>query len=322
MANTVLEQLLDLAKPKVDQAEVYFLSSEATPIEFENNNLKSLQTKAKQGVALRVIKNGKLGFASSTDLNRLDDLIDAAVQTAEIGDPVDFEFAANYHHSSPQTDYTPPTTQEFVELGHSLIEKVHNYNSEILVSADFNIRNQSVQIATSQDVFAEQSGQTLSGVLGGNLVQGEDFLDIYTFDIARDRSIDSDRLLSDLLEKYRLAEQQASISSGSFPVLFTPRAVATILGGLFRTVLSGRAVVQKASPLSDKLGQTLFDSRLSLSENPTIGPSACDFDDEGTPTTQKTFIDKGTIQGFYWDRNWAVRGQVEPTGNGFRGGLS
>ncbi|ERT08714.1 modulator of DNA gyrase family protein [Lyngbya aestuarii BL J] len=322
MVNLLLEQLLGQATQKVDAAEVYFLSSEDTPIEFENNRLKSLQTKAKQGVALRVIHNGKLGFASSTDLTRLDDLIDAAIQTAEIGDPVEFEFAANYHHSRPKTSYTPPTTQELVELGHSLIDKIHHYNSEILVNVDFHVRTQVVQIATSQDVFAEQSSQILSGSLGGNLVRGEDFLEIYTYDIARDRLIESDRLVEDLIQKYRLAEQKATISSGSFPVLFTPRAVAMVLGRLFKTVLSGQTVVQKSSPLSDKLGQTLFDPRFSLSEDPQFGPGACDFDDEGTPTTSKTLIDNGTVQGFYWDRKWAVRGQVQPTGNGFRGGLS
>jgi PmbA protein len=322
MVNSIVEQLLEQTRQKVEAAEVYFLSSQDTPIEFENNRLKSLQTKAKQGVALRVIHNGKLGFASSTDLTRLDDLIDAAIQTAEIGDPVDFELAANYHQSSPKTSYIPPTTQDLVELGHSLIEKVHNYNSEILVNVGFHVRTQQVQIATNQDVFAEQSSQIITGSLGGNLVRGEDFLEISSFDIARDRSLDSDRLLSELIEKYRLAEQKATISSGTFPVLFTPRAVAMVLGRLFKTVLSGQAIVQKSSPLSDKLGQTLFDPRFTLYEDPKFGPSACEFDDEGTPTTQKILIDKGTVQGFYWDRQWAVRGQVEPTGNGFRGGLS
>ncbi|WP_413160936.1 TldD/PmbA family protein [Capilliphycus salinus ALCB114379] len=322
MVNSILEQLLERATPKVDAAEVYFLSSQDTPIQFENNRLKSLQTKAKQGVALRVISNGKLGFASSTDLTRLDDLIEAAIQTAEIADPVEFEFAKNYHHSTPKTSYTFPTTQELVELGQSLIEQVHNYNSEILVNVDFEIETEFIQIATTDDVFAEQSHQILSGSLGGNLVRGEDFLEIYTYDIAGDRPLDSEKLLSDLIQKYQLAEQKATISSGSFPVLFTPRAVAMVLGRLFKTVLSGQAVVQKSSPLSDKLGQTLFDSRLTLLEDPQLGPNACDFDDEGTPTTRKTLIDKGTVQGFYWDRQWAVRGQVEPTGNGFRGGLS
>jgi PmbA protein len=69
VSDSKLEQILELAASKVDAAEVYYLSSQDTPIEFENNRLKSLQTKAVQGVALRVIHNGRLGFASSTDLS-------------------------------------------------------------------------------------------------------------------------------------------------------------------------------------------------------------------------------------------------------------
>jgi len=94
------------------------------------------------------------------------------------------------------------------------------------------------------------------------------------------------------------------------------------LGSLFSTIFSGQAVVQKSSPLGDKIGETLFDERVTLFEDPTMGPSACPFDDEGTPTHEKILIDQGTVQGFYWDRRWATRAGVESTGNGFRGGLS
>jgi PmbA protein len=101
-------------------------------------------------------------------------------------------------------------------------------------------------------------------------------------------------------------------------------------GSLFSSVLSGQSVVQKASPLADKMGETLFDHRLTLFEDPSLGVGACSFDDEGTPTSRKAFIDYGTVQGFYWDRRWAARaknlaGQASTqasTGNGFRGGLS
>jgi PmbA protein len=70
------------------------------------------------------------------------------------------------------------------------------------------------------------------------------------------------------------------------------------------------------------VGQTLFDSRLTLFEDPSLGVSACTFDDEGTPTSRKAYIDHGTVMGFYWDRRWAARADRSPTGNGFRGGLS
>ena len=323
MSDSTVDQILKLARQRADAAEVYYLSSQDTPIEFENNRLKSLQTKALQGVALRLIHKGKIGFASATDLTRLEDLVDAALQTAEIGDPAEFELASNFHFANPQpSSYTPPPTQELVETGKNLVDRVRDYNPDILVDVSFHVRSGSVKIATTQNVRAERSSQILSGTIAGNLVRGEDFMQAYSYDVARDRPLDTESILQKLLEKYRLAENPASIASGSYPVLFTPNSAASTLGGLFDTILSGQAVVQKASPLADKIGETLFDERFSFFEDPTIGPSACPFDDEGTPTSRKVFIDKGTVTGFYWDRRWAARAGVKSTGNGFRGGLS
>lgn len=323
MSDSTLGKILDLTKGRVDSAEVYYVSSQDTPIEFENNRLKSLQTKALQGVALRVICNGKIGFASSTDLTRLEDLVDAAVQTSEIGDTAEFEFASNVRVAEPQSStYRPPSSQELVEIGRLQIEQIHAYNPDILVDIGFHVRSGKVRIATTSDVYAERASQIVSASLGGNLVKGEDFLQIYSYDVARDRAPDYNHLVQDLVQKYKLAEKPATIASGSFPVLFTPRAATSTLGSLFDTILSGQVVVQKASPLADKVGEKVFDERLTLFEDPSLGPSACDFDDEGTPTSRKVLIDRGVVKGFYWDRRWAARAGVHSTGNGFRGGLS
>lgn len=322
MSDATLDKILKLASVQAEAAEVYYLQSQDTPIEFENNRLKSLSTKATQGVALRVICNGKMGFASSTDLTRLDDLVAAAVQTSEIGDSVEFEFANDLQITAEKSDFVPPPTQELIEVGGRLIEQVHDYNSEILVDVSFHVRAGLVKIATTQNVYAERSNQLVSAGLSGNLVKGEDFLQASSFDVVRDAVPDCDRLLQTLLQKYQRAEQQATIKSGTFSVLFTPRAAASTIGGLFRTILSGQAVAQKSSPLAGKIGEKLFDERLTIFEDPNIGASACAFDDEGTLTSRKVLIEQGVVNQFYWDRRWAARAGCEPTGNGFRGGLS
>lgn len=324
MNDPILEKILNLATPRAESVEVYYLNSQDTPIEFENNRLKSLQTKAVQGVALRVICQGRLGFASSTDLTRLEDLVDAAVQTAEIGSPAEFELATNFHSwdGSDRAVYTPPETAELVEVGNQLVHAVREYDPDILVDVGFHVRSGTVKIVTNRDVYAERSSQIVSASLSGNLVRGEDFLQAYSYDVSRDRTPDYDRILQELLQKFRRAKHPATIASGVFPVLFTPKAAASTIGRLFSTVLSGQSIVQKASPLTDKLGQTLFDHRLTLFEDPSLGVSACTFDDEGTPTSRKAYIDHGTVLGFYWDRRWAARADRRSTGNGFRGGLS
>lgn len=175
MSDSTLEQILKLATQQAEAAEVYYLSSQDTPVEFENNRLKSLQTKALQGVALRVIAKGRLGFASSTDLTRLEELVEAAVQTAEIGAPAEFEFASGVQVKATESTYKPPTTQELVEVGDRLISQVHEYNPDILVDVGFHVRSGHVKIATNKDVYAERRSQIVSASISGNLVRGKIF---------------------------------------------------------------------------------------------------------------------------------------------------
>ena len=322
MKDPIVEQVIDLAKKKGIEAEVYYAASQDTPIEFGNNRLKSLETKASEGIALRVIADGKLGFASSSDLTRLSDLVDAAVATAEIGDPVEFDFARDVNSIESGGDYQPPNTEKLVGVGEDLIAKVHQYNSDILVDVSFHSRSSQEKLATTNNVYTEQHSQSLSAVLSGNLVRGQDFLQAYAYEVTSDRQPDYQAILQKLITKYQRAEGAAKIESGTYPVLFTPSAVSSTMGRMFGTIFSGQSVVQKASPLTDKLGEKIVDERISVFEDPSIGVSACEYDDEGVPTSKKNLIDRGVVKQFYWDRRWAARQGTKSSGNGFRGGIS
>ena len=322
MKDQIVEQVIELAKKKGIKAEVYYASSRDTPIEFANNRLKSLETKASEGIALRVIADNKLGFASSTDLTRLADLVDAAVATAEIGDPVEFDFTQNVNYVEPEANYQFPNTEKLVNVGEDLISKVHQYNQDILVDVSFHSRSGIEKLATTTDVYTEQNGQSLSAVISGNLVRGEDFLQAYAYEVASDRQPDYEAILHKLIQKYQHAEGKASITSGTYPVLFTPSAASSTMGSMFGTIFSGQSIVQKASPLTDKLGEKIFDERINVFEDPSLGVSACKFDDEGVETSKKHLIDRGVVKQFYWDRRWAARHGVQSSGNGFRGGIS
>ncbi|MBC7223950.1 MAG: hypothetical protein H5T59_06725, partial [Anaerolineae bacterium] len=65
---TYLERLLDLAAQRADQAEVFAVQSVHTPVTFEANRLKLVETKETRGVSLRVIAGGRVGLASATRL--------------------------------------------------------------------------------------------------------------------------------------------------------------------------------------------------------------------------------------------------------------
>ncbi|MCS7226000.1 MAG: TldD/PmbA family protein [Gloeomargarita sp. SKYB31] len=322
MEHPALEQLMALARPRAEGVEVYYLRSHSRPVQFENNRLKSLSSKSVEGVALRVIHNGRLGFAASTDLTRLEDLVNAALETASVGDPAEIEFAAAHQWDDTRPLVELPTTEALVEIGKGLIEQVHTYNPDILVDVSFNPSSGEVQILTDKGAQAHYQRQSFSASLSGNWVRGEDFLQIYSYEVTDGHPPHYNHLVEEVLQKYRWAEQTTTITSGNLPVLFTPRAVASVLAGLFESMLSGQAVVQKATPLADKVGQRVFDAQWTVMEDPTVGVSARQFDDECTPTQTQTLIDQGVVQGFYWDRTWAHRAGRTSTGNGYRSGLS
>src|SRR4051812_16404176 len=90
--DALLDVLLTRASRVVQHAEVYALEYRETPVQFEANHLKNLMTRQGLGLALRVIKEGRIGFASTTRTDQLDDLVEMAVETAQFGADAKFSF--------------------------------------------------------------------------------------------------------------------------------------------------------------------------------------------------------------------------------------
>ena len=61
-----MEDILARAKKVAEAAEVFTTSVEETSVQFETNRLKHVQGKQSTTMALRVIKNGRIGYALSS----------------------------------------------------------------------------------------------------------------------------------------------------------------------------------------------------------------------------------------------------------------
>ena len=87
-----MEEILALAKKVSEQAEVFQLSSKKTPVNFEANNLKQIQTKESTSTALRIIKDGKVGFAQIGGIVDPETLVNMALETSKFGATAEFDF--------------------------------------------------------------------------------------------------------------------------------------------------------------------------------------------------------------------------------------
>ena len=77
----ILKQL----QAQADQVEVVHMQSESTKVSFEANKLKSSQVEETRGTAVRLVKDGRLGFAASSDESAMAKLVSNALESAEIG---------------------------------------------------------------------------------------------------------------------------------------------------------------------------------------------------------------------------------------------
>jgi len=63
-----MEKLLQIASQMADQAEVFYIEEAGDSVEFSDSKLDKADTSMSAGIALRVIKNGKIGLAHTRNL--------------------------------------------------------------------------------------------------------------------------------------------------------------------------------------------------------------------------------------------------------------
>jgi PmbA protein len=110
------------------------------------------------------------------------------------------------------------------------------------------------------------------------------------------------------------------IKSRTAPVMFENRLAASLMGPLIGAI-SGPAVARGVSFLKDKLGAPLFDSSVSILDEPhrLRGLGSAPFDDEGVATTPRAIIDKGVLTTWLLNSASARQLSLQTTGHAARG---
>jgi PmbA protein len=93
------------------RSEVFELKSLSTEVSYEANKLKGVSRTEEHGVALRVVKDGRIGFSTSTKLTEPDKIVEDALVTAEFGDRAAFDFAGE-----KQMSEVPTSDQKVAQL--------------------------------------------------------------------------------------------------------------------------------------------------------------------------------------------------------------
>ena len=318
-----MESILEKAKKVAEEAEVFMVSSEETPVQFETNRLKHIQSKQSTSVALRIIKQGKIGYATATDLGS-QNLVDAAVETAQFGMTAKFELPSLTSYPQVEifdTSVELVSTEEMAKLGQELIATLRSHTPDLICHAWVTKSVMSVRLMNSRGGQANYKQTTFSLSTWCNLIRDTDMLFVGESQSSCHPILESGTVAKVVLWQLELAKNRASAPSKPLPVVITPRGVAEALMPPLMSAFNGKIVLQGASPLGNKLGQPVFDEKLSLWDDPTIAyrPTSRPCDDEGIPSQRTPLIKKGVVSNFLYDLQTAALANARSTGNGGRG---
>ena len=321
-------RLLDKASAAHGAAEVFGVTSERRHVEFEANRAKNIGQSQADGVALRIINRaGRIGFSSTSDADKIDDLVDRVGALADYGAEANFGFpsASAYADVTCHDDNAQDVTDdEMLNLGQSAVDAILSEFPEALCSVDVNKRSHEQRLLNSTGVDAGYRSTNCGFFMAVELIRGTDMLSVWDGMVSV-HPMDEEgvnRIVGKILQRLHNSENIVDAPSGKdVPVVFSP---VGFVGTFLRPLLSGfngKNVATGSSPLIDRWGEKMLDERISISDDPQhpLTPQSHAMDDEGIPSRRMDFVRKGVIGEPYFDLQTAGEIGTESTGCGLRG---
>ncbi|MBW2107677.1 MAG: TldD/PmbA family protein [Deltaproteobacteria bacterium] len=313
-------RLIDKALKTAQGAQATVQRAESTKVSFENDKLKFVKSTQRTTINVKVVVNGKIGSSHTSDECDADGVVARALEAAAFGSPAHFEFPGP-SDGRPVRVYDEAvlgvTREAMVQIGREMMTVVKDYNPDILVSAGINKGVRQTEFANSSGA-AYQTQSTSFGVgVHGQWVRGTDILLAGHAFGWKKRDVDYGAIADRAVALFRMAQDTASIETGTFPVIFSPEALEVLVLAL-RLGFNGKSVFLGASPLAEKLGQKIADARFSLTDDPLIdyASRSSRWDAEGVPRQVTPLIENGVVKNFLYDLDTAGRAGTRTTGHG------
>lgn len=319
-----MQELLHKATQLADEAEVFKLVASQESVSFHASKLKDITHTEEEALTLRLIRDKKLGSASSTKPGSMDTLLKYAANAVQFGSPIAYSLpgqAALQHPRIYDAKVNNVTQQEMLDIGADMVSALNAFDPQIKAMAGVQKAVGSSELYNSAGFSGSAEYTNWSVFFGGELVNDDGFLFVYDALSGTDYTADTQQLKARVLESFQLARTTASIKPGEYPVIFVPAEVSCLINPLL-ACLNGKAISRGFSPFKGKLGEELFDKRLSLVDDPfydgAVGSKG--FDREGVATMRRSLIANGAVNGYLLDLQTAHELGMQPTGNGSTAG--
>jgi len=325
------EAVAHARKLGADAADALAVDGRSTEIELRDGRIEKLEQAEAQEIGLRVFSGRSSAILSGSVLTReaIHRLAETALAMARLAPPDPFAGIAEPDQVArdfPDLDLVSAHLPDAAELERLAREAEAAALAVSGVSksggAGASVSDRQIALVISNG-FARQYRRTGLGV-SVSAIAGEGTA------MQRDYDYSSATHFSDLraaAEVGREAGERAvrrlnprKVKSQQVPVVYDRRVASGLIGHLLGGI-SGAAIARGTSFLKDSLGQQIFGSHITITDDPLRrrGHGSRPFDGEGLACNPRNLIDAGRLTGWILDLRSARQLGLTPTGQGSRG---
>ena len=330
---TIAEHAISLAqRAGATDADAVADGGTESSVAVRDGEIENVTQATTRAIAIRVFVEGRLGFATGSDLSPegLDQLARGAVAAAKVS-------SVDPHNGLPEMVRAAPAVERLFDPRVVELTTGQRFAWAALMEKAARGFDPRVKTISGSEAASEVHETAIASTRGVRQRARGTAVQCYVAPVAEAGAqlqtghwSDSRRFVSELESPESIGRRAAeravrmlgarSVASCEVPVIFDPLMAASFVAGLLGAI-NGDMVHKRASVLGDLLGETIASPLVTVVDDGTL-PGALGswpFDGEGLPHSRQSIIDRGRLQMFMYDTYTARKAGAKSTAHASRG---
>jgi len=323
------ERIIKRAKGLFDSVELFYLKKKTKKYESRDLDINNIEFKEEEGIALRGIRNNRLVFSYTFELN--DDGINWLLSNCEellpfADEDVDYAFSCPYDdypflhiYDKEGINLDDRTKKEFII---ELESAMKDYDKRIVTTRGCELHEEEIEmhIINSKGI-SKSAKKTVYALTGMAVAKDKDEVSWYDWEWSNFfKDLNARKLGMDIAKKAISFLGSSQIDTGIYDGILKPQAVCDILGIVSSSFL-GENLFKNKTKLKDKVGKQCFSEQLNIIDSGKAGINAFFMDGEGIPSKENHVVSNGVFLTFLYDNYYGKKFKMESTGNCVRTGI-
>lgn len=314
----------------IKEYELYYSASEGTSVDTFKDEINEFSSSVNGGACFRCIVDGKMGYASTEELSdeQAVSVVKRAADNARVLENNDKQFLVSGGEEYEPLELKPyplPTTEEMIKTALEGQKALYAADPAVIdgTSTGVQIAKEVTNIFNSNGLDLSYENSMAVFFAAPVVTDGSEMSNEYDFKIGDISKLDLKDVAEKIVKEAKDMLGADVAPTGSYPVVFSPKAMTSLMG-VYSGIFNSENAQKGLSRLLGKEGEKIAADIVTIVDDPFYKDSSMpiNFDAEGSPTHCKSVVENGVLKTLLYNLKTAHIAGVKTTGNASKAGYS